>query len=310
VTIAVSDLERARRGDALDFFRAVAGRGLSDAEFEWFFDRNPLGASLVSVADDGDRLIGILGMLPARAVVGGRECRVAFSVHAATHPEARGQGVFSRLELRTEELAADAGAEVALGFTNSLAGPILVGKLGWRDLYRMRIWARVLRPLRALHRAGAGGLPRLRGGTFARFTDEQERVWRTVQGGWGNCLVRDAAYLNWRYVETPRDYRVFIDTQGYAVLGRVVHKGVSASVICDLVGPARSQLRLLRMCVREARARTDVAVAVPAPGQRAAYLALGFMPAPATIRVIGKPLKPGAAIATRWFFSLGDTDFV
>ena len=41
-----------------------------------------------------------------------------------------------------EEEAVRVGASWALGFTNPLAGPILVGKLGWEDVTTLRIWVR------------------------------------------------------------------------------------------------------------------------------------------------------------------------
>jgi GNAT superfamily N-acetyltransferase len=298
-----------RRDEFLGLMREVYGEAMSAEEFDWFFERNPAGGRILSAAEEDGRVLGVLAMSFARALVDGREERVAFAVHAVTHPASRGKGVFSRLELRNEERAAADGAALALGFTNPMAGPILVGKLGWRDLYRMRLWARVLRPLRAARRRGGGGLPASRGGTLARFGPEQERAWEAVRGGWGNCLVRDAAYLNWRYLEAPGDYRAFASANGYAVVAHAVQKGFSSAVVCDLVGPWRELIGLLRRCLREARGGVDVAIGVPAPGQRAAFATLGFVPTPMTIRVIGKPLRPDAPLPTRWHFAPGDTDF-
>ena len=309
MTARLSDLESTGRDDVLELMREVYGQAMSPDEFDWFFDRNPLGGRIVSVAEDDGRLAGAVAMMPAQALVGGQPARVVFAVHAVTHPATRGQGIFSRLESRNEQRAAAEGATLALGFTNPLAGPILVGRLGWRDLYRMRIWARPLRPLRALRRLGGGGLPAVRGSTVERFTPAQERAWRAVAPQWGNCLVRDAAYLNWRYLEAPREYRAFASENGYAVVGHAVHKGISAAVVCDLAGPRGEQRALLRRCLQEARGGADAAIGVPAPEQRAAYLSLGFLPTPQTIRVIGKPLRAGADLPTEWYFSLGDTDF-
>jgi GNAT superfamily N-acetyltransferase len=306
--VAVFDLPPVRRAEFLGLMREVYGSAMSEDEFDWFFERNPAGGRILSAVEDRGQLAGVLAMSFARAVVEGREGLVAFAVHAVTHPRARGKGIFSALELRNEERAAEAGASLALGFTNPMAGPILVGRLGWRDLYRMRLWARVLRPLRALRRRGGGGLPPSRGGTLARFDPAQEGAWRRVRSRWGNCLVRDAAYLNWRYVDTPKDYRRFASTSGYAVVGHSIHKGVSAAVMCDLVGPARDVRSLLGQCLREARGGADVAIGVPAPGQRAAFLSLGFVPTPITIRVIGKPLSPDARLPERWHFAPGDSD--
>ena len=309
MAVALSDLGSERRDAFLGLMHEVYGEAMSEADFEWFFERNPAGGRIVSAAEEDGRVLGVLAMSLARAVVEGDEQLVAFAVHAVTHPASRGKGVFSRLELRNEERAAEQGARIALGFTNPMAGPILVGKLGWRDLYRMRLWARVLRPLRALRRRGGGGLPPSQGGTLERFGPEQEQAWREVAEDWGNGLVRDAAYLNWRYLDAPKDYRAFSSPNGYAVVGHAVQKGFSSAVVCDLIGPAREQLQLLRRCLREARGGADVAIGVPAPGQRAAFIALGFVPTPMTIRVIGKPIVPEAPLPTSWHFAPGDTDF-
>jgi len=286
------------RDDFLGLLDEVYGESMSPEEFDWFFDRNPAGPRLLSEEREDGRALGVLAMSYARALVGGEEQLVAFAVGAVTHPEARGRGIFGRLELANEEQAAAAGATMALGFTNPMAGPILVGKLGWHDLYRMRLWARPLR----LRRTGAGGLAPRSGGYLESFDERHEELWR--REGYRNALVRSAGYLTWRYLDAPRDYRVLGDELGYAVVGRAVRKGFSAGVVCELVGPAH---RLLRRCVRESKG-CDIVLGVPGPGQRAAYLAAGFVPAPGTIRVIGKPLRHGVGIPDRWDFTLGDTD--
>jgi GNAT superfamily N-acetyltransferase len=299
VTLSLADLRPEQRDDFLGLMREVYGHAMSEEEFDWFFERNPVGLRVVSSAEEDGRVLGVLAMSFARAHVEGREEPVAFAVHAVTHPAARGKGIFSRLELRNEERAAEAGAAFALGFTNPMAGPILVGKLGWRDLYRMRLWARPLVPWRR----------RRESESIERFEERHEAAWRAVAPRWGNCLVRGAAYLNWRYADAPKPYRILESAQGYAVLGEAEHKGVRSAVVCDLVGPPREARALLRRCLRAVPPGPRVAIGVPAPGQHAAYASLGFVPTPMSIRVIGKPLAPDASLPADWHFSPGDTDF-
>lgn len=308
MSLAISDLHASQRNAFLGLLQEVYGQAMSEAQYDWFFERNPAGRAIGSVAYDSEGVVGVVAMSPARALVARRDQLVMFAVHGATHPRSRGQGVFSTLELRNEKLAGEGGAAVALGFTNALAGPILVGKLGWRDLYRMRLWVRLLHPLSALRRRPVGGLPPPRARPLERFTAAQTAAWKGVHARWESALVRDPAYLNWRYVDAPQEYRVFASANGYAVVGYAVKKGFSAGVICDLVGPSGEQRALLRRCLSEARGTADLAVGVPGPGQRAAYLSVGFVPSPQTIRVIGKPLSEGASLPKRWHFSLGDTD--
>jgi GNAT superfamily N-acetyltransferase len=309
MTVSYSDLGPDRREDFLGLMREIYGSSMSDEEFGWFF-RNPAREPIVTAADEGSQLLGTAAMTFGRALVEGDETLLAFAVHVATHPASRGKGIFSAIEYLNEEKAEVAGAPLALGFTNPMAGPIYVGKLGWSDLYRMRLWARPLHPLRALRRRGGdGGLPPSRGGALERFGPEHEAAWRRVAPAWKNCLVRSPEYLNWRYVDAPKEYRAFGAEHGYAVVGHAIQKGVSAAVICDLVGPPREQRGLVRRCLREARGGADVAIAVPAPDQRRAFLSLGFVPTPMTIRVIGKALRPGAELPAHWHFTPGDTDF-
>src|SRR5436853_2307800 len=103
----------------------------------------------------------------------------AFAVHAVTTPAARGRGVFSTLELHNEAEAAAAGAQWALGFTNPMAGPILVGKLGWEDVTSLRIWARP----KSVRRSG---------GIAKTGIDVAPRDLP------GHHIVRDETYLRWR----------------------------------------------------------------------------------------------------------------
>ena len=300
----------------------VWGSYMPEEEFEWWYERNPVRSGTISLAVLGDRVAGMLAMSYARMRLDGREALAAFAIDGATHPDFRGQGIFQALELENERRAAEIGAEVAVGFTNPMAGPILVGRVGWADVRRLRLWARVLRPLAVLRRRGAPGealQPRpARGGVepFERFGSEAEDVVRTAAADYPDHVVRDIDYLNWRYAESPRGYRclgAFRDGRlgAFAVLGHKVHGGISAAYVADLVAPsARAARLLLRRCVAEARGGADAVIGLPGRNV-SAFVAAGFVPTPQTIRLIGKPLAEHAHLPTdgrNWHFSLGDSD--
>jgi hypothetical protein len=247
---------------------------------------------IVSLAlADGD-LLGALGMSMYRAVLHGEERLVCTSVHGATRTEARGRGIFSALELRNEEEAARAGAVAVLAFSSERSTPIFL-RLGWRDLAPLRIWAHPKR----FGRTGRGGLG---GGTPPRFEERH-----ADGGGRGNRFVKDAAYLNWRYGASPRQYRLVAAGDEFAVVGYTVRRGFSTAVVCELRGGRRA----LRAAVRAADA--DLVVGLPNRGEHASYLAAGFVPTPETLRFMGKPLADVDLPASRaaWRITLGDTDF-
>ncbi|HZS25117.1 MAG TPA: hypothetical protein VFA30_09050 [Gaiellaceae bacterium] len=273
-------VEPAGRDEFLALMQESYGQAMSPAEFDWWFDGNPAGPRILNLArDDDGSALGVLAMSFARMSQG----LAAFAVHAVTTPAARGRGVFSTLELANEADAAAAGAPWALGFTNPLAGPILVGRLGWEDVTSLRIWARPkrLRPRRS--------------GSVRETAVSPEPA--TLPG---HHLVRDERYLRWRYADSPRPYA---QADGTVVTHALWH-GLSAAIVCEHGRGLRRALRLVD---------ADVAVALVNPGEERRFLAAGFVPTPRAIRFIGKRIAGDAPELPKrrdaWHFTLGDLDF-
>jgi len=271
-------VEPAGRDEFLALMRETYGSAMSEAEFDWWFDRNPAGPRILNSAREEDGTpLGVLAMSFARLSTG----LAAFAVHAVTTPAVRGRGVFSTLELHNEEQAAAAGAVWALGFTNPMAGPILVGKLGWEDLTSLRIWVRP----KGLKKTGR-----------VRETEIDVRP-RELPA---HHIIRDEAYLRWRYADSPRLYAQHDD----AVVTHATWHGLSSAIVCEHGGGLEGALR---------HVDAQIAVAMVNPGEEARFLAHGFVPTPRTIRFIGKRLTPDAPPLPKersaWRLYLGDVDF-
>ncbi len=140
--------------------------------------------------------------------------------------------------------------------------------------------------------------------------------------GYGSHFTRDAGYFNWRYLDSPRDYRCFGAYRdgalvGVAVVGHTFKHGVSAGFLADLVaapGGGDETRALVSRAVDEVRGGADALVLLPPPPstQRAALLRAGFAPTNKKLRFIGKPLHAGARVdesSGAWHFTLGDFDF-
>ena len=285
--------------------RVVWGETLSAGEFDWWFERNTTGPRLISLDEEDGRVAcaSAMSFLPMR--IGGEETPVAFAVHAATHPDFRGRGIWPKLELHNEEEAGRV-APIVLGFTNPVAGPILVGKLGWRDLARLRIWAAPRRP------AGwARGVE-----VLDRFGPETDAVYERVSRTWPAHVVRRAEHQNWRFAESGREYRRFAavrdgEVVGWAAVGTATYSGRRVGVIADLVSPSVSVTRSLLAACKRAVSGVQVMVALVSRGQRAAFASTLFVPAHKTIRFIGKRLRDDAELPEgrdAWHFALGDLD--
>lgn len=326
-----------RRPALVSLLRRVGTTQLTDEEFAWWFDRNPAGEGIVSLAVDDGEVVGVAAMSFFRVVLDGAETRLAIPVNVATDARYRGQGVFSTLEHENEAAAAAAGCPLTVTFPNANSYPIFVKRLGWIDLPRLRLWARPLRASGVVRYAL--GRPGERGGmrppsrtartirglevrSVERFGPEMDELGRRAAAGYGSHFVRDAEYFNWRYLDSPRDYRCFAGYRngrlfGVVVVGHTFKHGVSAGFLADLVvAPEGStEVRaLLRRAVDEVQGGADALVLLPppAPAQRRALLQAGFAPTNKKLRFIGKTLHDEARIdegAGAWHFALGDFDF-
>ena len=302
--------EPSQRDDVRGLMAAVWGEAATADDFDWWYDGNPTGERLLSLVVDDGRVAGASGMSYFRMRLGGEERIVAFALDAATHPDYRGRGLWSVLELHNEDACRAAGAVAALGFTNPVAGPILVDKLGWRDLARLRLWARPLSP-----RASDSTLRDDGGPTIDRFDAEAEDLYRRASAEWGAHVVRTAEYLNWRFADSPRQYRILAERRegrlaGWAVVTHKRYQGRAVGVVADLVADGRRSARVL-LCRAAHNVRAQALVALVNRPERASYVAAGFVPTHKAIRFIGKPLAPGFGLPTTrdaWYLALGDTD--
>ena len=265
---------------------------LTGEEFDWWFRDNRAG-SLMSVARANGRVVGVASHSLVHMILGGEKQLASFSVHATTDPSARGQGIFEALERKHEQEAEERGVAVVLGFASKPTAPIFLGRLGWTEIGRLRVWARPFPRLRS-RREPFARIPHFRhAGDAARE--------------WPNHVVRDAQYLNWRYLESPRHYEAFAVAGSYAVLGHKQHRGTALAYVADLVGHPRA---LLRACLAAVAPGARALVALPAPEHRSTYASLGFFPSRTSLHLMGKALAGELDPSPRsWRFTLGDTDF-
>jgi GNAT superfamily N-acetyltransferase len=277
------------REDYLRLLRGAWGEGaMSGAEFDWWFDGNPAG-SLRSVAVLDRRVVGVAGHSLYAMALDGELRTASFSVHAVTHPSARGRGIFVELERRHEREATEMGVACVLAFASAPTAPLFLGPLGWTAIGKLRVWAR---PTWGAVEPGS-------------WTAYAANHGEDAAADWPNHVVRDAEYLQWRYLDSPRGYDLFSTDAGYAVVWPTKrHRGRRISVLADHVGSAE----LLPQARQRAQARFQFAL--PAPEQRRAYVAAGFLPTPQALNFMGKALAGRLNADSRvWRVTLGDTDF-
>ena len=310
---SIETYEATHREAYLGLMREAWGAGAMSGEvFDWWFQGNPAG-SLMSVAVIEGDVAGVASHSLARLQIGGDERLAQYSVHAVTSERARGLGIFRALERHHEELGQNRGSACVLAFASASTRPLFLGPLGWSQIDRRRVWGRPLRGA-VTRRLGRQEAPSDPGDTAVRrverFGPEHEAAYRAIAPTLGDHLIRDAPYLQWRYLDSPKGYSVFATANGFAVLGRVQRGRISTALLMELVAPADEARSLLARCVREARS-ADILVAVPSPTISRGLLARsGFAPLPTRLDYVGKGLSSSLVSAPEsWSVSLGDTDF-
>jgi GNAT superfamily N-acetyltransferase len=276
--VRLVEYDPSRAGELADLHGRVWGERPDEAELEWWYAGNPVAPASVLLAEEDGAVVGSVAISYLRLSLGGAEVLAGMPVHLATDPAFRGRGVFSTLQAANEERARAAGARLLYVVPTPASASVLLGRLGWTALSPLRVWAR-LRAVRG----------RVRAREVERLDDVRPRA--------GDGVVRDAAWLDWRFAASPRRYRLLAD-DGYAVVGRRGRVGVLAAVAGDLVGDA------------VAAAEGRVVVAAPPPAERRRYARAGFVPAPRALALLGKSLDPTLPLPEDVHFELGDLDFV
>ncbi len=168
---------------------------------------------------DAGRIVGQTGSIPVRIKVGAEERQTGWLVETMVLKEHRSQAVGSRLIFQAHE---DQPFSLSLG--QSVEAREILFRLGWKQVAPLQIARLLVRPENVLRAklpapaAWAAGLGLRASGTVRgllaershftvapvdRFDDRHDRLWASVSGAMEVAVVRDASYLNWKYVDQP-----------------------------------------------------------------------------------------------------------
>jgi len=277
--VGIVPYDSSRRSDLAALTVRVWGGEPDEGELEWFHERNPVRPSSVLLGEEDGAVVASVALSFVRMTIAGADVEVGIAVRLATDPAAQGRGWFTRLQQANEERARELGVGLLLVVPNAASEPILAARLGWTRLPSIRLWAR----------------PRLLPARQAACT--VERFVDTAPSGREGEIVRDDAWLNWRFAACPRPYTL-LEGDGVAVIGRRGKAGMLAL----------SDGGLLRAAT--AAAAGPAVVAAPPPGERGRYARAGYVPTNRRLRVLGKALDPGVNLPAAVHLQLGDLDFV
>jgi hypothetical protein len=330
---------------------ATFGRTMTEDFWRWKCKGLPSNVENVGVAaGPDDRPIAQFVGIPCRAMVQGVERRVMVGADVVTHAAFRRRGVFTETVRRLFTTWREAGVALVLGLANDRWGS-RAAALGYERYFKLHWLVRPVRPERLLaRRMGLPALARRRwlgrlwnGGwdrasrgapevsvrLLGAATPALDAIWQRAAPRAGLSLVRDAAWVAWRYFAPPvppeAGYRVTLAERdeapgGYAAYRVVRHARAAHAQIADVFAPGdRTALRaLVRDVVARAAAEdVDVITALAVRGSDAhrALRRAGFVFSPGAYRLEAVRLDRSIASAAlgdprAWWLSGGDFDVV
>jgi GNAT superfamily N-acetyltransferase len=260
--------------------RAYGPNANNAALWDWAFVRNPHTSDLYYlVADTGDGLAAQYAGMPVAMVHQGRRIRGLITIFTATDPAFQRRGLFRELAERLYDCTTDT-CPIVFGFPNQRSAPTYFKHLGRVEL---RPFPQLRRPLRnsgghaggaaataiaarALDIAGSIGRDRTIAVSMVDdFTGIANPIWEELEPHVGTAVVRDETFLNWRFVQSPFEYRRFVARRE----GEPVGLAVLAADSSD--GKARLMEFMVKPSERAGVARTLLSRVVQAATDSGAY---------------------------------------
>ena len=335
-------------------FERVFGRPIGAAAWRWKLRARPTPAPnvWVAAADADGTLIAQYAGIPVQVQIAGQVRPAMVSVDTITAPEWRRRGILTRLAAEVYAAWQAAGVTAVLGLPNEQWGS-RTNALGWVSCFPLawqraplhveRVVARRLPgPLQGAARAAGGGAAaiwhRLRGGALARVgrwlrvtalttaDSALDALWAALALAYPHLIVRDAAWVAWRYLAAPGfGYRVLLATgpagapTGYCAYRLTTAGDRCSALVADLFTAPDDRATvaaLLGAAFDDLWARDAETARVPvAPGSALARLvgSAGFRPAPGAFSFAVVPLAPDLDVAplqdpAAWLLTGGDFD--
>lgn len=298
-------------------------------QWRWLYERNPAGRQIVVAVEDGGRIVAQYACLPARAQVGDEVVIAGQGIDSMVHADyrrgLRREGAFlrtARAYFATMGRWPTCG--FGYGFPNRKAYGIGVRIIGYVP---------VVKPVPALHRnffeaADDDAVGRAHAGAaeveeLARFGPEADELWERLRPRFPLALVRDAAYLRWRYDDCPwLAYRRFaVRDRGGRLRALFVTRSnwqrLPIQALVDYLGEpedAASLALALRTVTRLARAAGQARVEAWLPERSPLFahaLASGFKSEPCQYVLCTMIYRDRPTIdeaRERWYYTIGDSD--
>ncbi len=176
---------------------------------------NPFGRSLVLVAVENERIIGVRAFMRWQWQLGYQVFSAFRAVDTATHPDHQGKGVFKKLTLKAIEMAKEQGDDFIFNTPNTQSLPGYL-KMGWKEVDNLKVRINLANPLHWLNVKQTGHYGVNNNCSDAQIIDLISKYNNLKAKENKLFTIKSPEYLSWRYENNPlQKYEVKADPDFY-----------------------------------------------------------------------------------------------
>ena len=318
----------------LRLFNRVFGEGderfqpRTTEQWQWEFAENPAGRQISLAFDADGELVAHYACLPVVLNLEGTHALAGQGIDSMVHPDHRRglkkEGPFLAAARHYFETWGNAKVcALGFGYPNQRAFRIGVKLLGYVPVFEnLPVLYRNFFEHSDDERVGAGHADALEVRRIERFDERFDTLWNSLEPRYPVAVVRDARYLNWRYLGCPHieyecyEVRHASQLRGWFVL-RAGWNQLPILAVTDLLAAPDDEAVVavaLRYAVRRARATEQARVELWLPRQHPHFehaLRAGFDTEPCNyhlcVMLYRRELEL-ERIRRQWYYTIGDSD--
>jgi hypothetical protein len=335
-------------------FKKPMGNPDSLRHWKWEFDSNPVKPISICLAWDSDRLVGQYAVNPMRFRVSGESAIGVLSLDTMTDPEYSRKGIFQEAAKLLYQQLIGQGTSFVFGFPNANSMHGFKGNLAWSMISVPPVYVCPLPATQPFRRTflsllknaclKAYGLV-LEGTGAAEKNKQRVTIRKDVMVDswadelWQKCcnqhdvwVVRDAAYLRWRYNDRPETsyeyYTAWHDgtIAGYVVTVDTMRDEGPVTFILDIVADLKIKGiadALVQAVIHSSLERNIALVStlvMPGSHYKITFLKNRFFPLPRLLfpqkiyfgvkALDGNPRLSAVLSRRSWHLCWGDTDLL
>ncbi len=240
--------------EILEVLKASLGETSSkktEAVWRYKHVNNPFGKSLVLVAEENEKIVGVRALMRWKWQLGERVFLAFRAVDTATHPEHQGKGIFKKLTLKAIEIAKENNDTFIFNTPNTQSLPGYL-KMGWKEVSKLKIRIKPGSPLNWLE--NKTGKSYVVNNTCVE--DELSNLiseYNILNAGENKCFtLKSPEYLHWRYENNPlQKYEVKGDQDFYLAGYIKEHKYFKELRITEHIYSDDSGLHKINKAIKE-----------------------------------------------------------